>query len=375
MFSNNGINFTNNNNIPFPFLRYAPNNSYNNYFAQNMNQNMSNNSFNRFNPNMNYIIKNPNDIFPPKQEVFNNDPMYSKILVDSLSNNNKSDNKIGNINDNISIPINLRNIIIHISPDEKEESNTDKFYFHLLNFNPIKEEEIREKLEKNNVDENSIKIVLDNMSLKRKKNRKFYLNEGLFYSGEAMSIYYPHIIKDNSKKNYASLFLEKDNNKLGVYDFQYINKTENNDDIFMLTLKLRIKEYNEGKKTNDFGFFINPFGLGYLYTKIPQEIIEDKLKSSNITHLKANFLGNISDRNETYTQDSLENKNFKDNSKYLKKLTFKQIILNIILNGIEYEELPRLILYEYFLNIKGERIVFLGEKKADYPGFNKIIIS
>ena len=40
MFSNNDINF-NNNNIPFPFLRYAPNNSYNNFFAQNMNPNMS----------------------------------------------------------------------------------------------------------------------------------------------------------------------------------------------------------------------------------------------------------------------------------------------------------------------------------------------
>ena len=39
------------------------------------------------------------------------------------------------------------------------------------------------------------------------------------------------------------------------------------------------------------------------------------------------------------------------------------------MKDIEYEELPRLILYEYFLTIKGEKIVFLGEKKLDYPEY------
>jgi hypothetical protein len=186
-----------------------------------------------------------------------------------------------------------------------------------------------------------------------------------------MSLYYPHIIKGNRKNNHASLFLPKDNQKLNITDFQYSNRVET-EDIFMLTLKKRIQEFNENKNTKDFGFFNNSFGVGYLYTKVPQEIIEDKLKSANITNLKANLLGNISDKNNTYTENGLEYKIFKDNSKYLKGLTFEQIILNIIMNGIEYEELPRLILYEYFLTIKGERIAFLGEKKLDYPGYNEL---
>jgi len=164
------------------------------------------------------------------------------------------------------------------------------------------------------------------------------------------------------------LFLPKDNNKLNIYDFQYSNKTED-DDIFMLTLKKRILDFNENKTTEDFGFFNNENGVGYLYTKVPLEIIEDKLKSSNINNLKANLLGNISKNNNTLTQNDLKYANFKDNSKYLKELTLEQIILKIIMKDIEYEELPRLILYEYFLTIKGEKIVFLGEKKLDYPEY------
>ncbi len=399
-------------------------NMSNNFISSSMNVNNMRNNLNYNNPYMNEIINNPNDIlyymnkmnnlysinnpfilnpyyflhnnnnndlFPFNIDDLNSpdkDPNYSKTLVDSLTNksdniidnksdniiDNKSDNIIGNISDNIDSirsPINLSNIIIHVSPDEKEKANTDRFYYHLCNFNSIKEEEIRAKLEKENVDENSIKIVLDNMEIKRREKKKFYINEGLFYSGEEMSLYYPHIIKGNSKNNYASLFLQKDNNKLSENDFQYSNKGEI-DDIFMQTLRLRIQEFNEGKNTNDFGFFKNSFGIGYLYTKIPQEIIEDILKSSNITNLKSNLLGNISDINKTYTQNNLEYKIFKDNSNYLKGLTFEQIILNIIMNDLEYEELPRLILYEYFLTIKGERIVFLGEKKEDYPGYNEI---
>ncbi len=229
-------------------------------------------------------------------------------------------------------------------------------------------EEIRAKLEKGNVDPKNIDIILDNMEIKRKENKKFYINDGLFYSNEKMSLYYPHIIKDSIKNIPASLFLPKDNNKLNIYDFQYSNKTEN-DDIFMLTLKKRILDFNENKTTEDFGFFNDANGVGYLYTKVPQEIIEDKLKSSNINNLKDNLLGNISKNSNTLTQNDLKYANFKDNSKYMKELTLEQIILKIIMKDIEYEELPRLILYEYFLTIKGEKIVFLGEKKLDYPEY------
>ena len=419
MISNNNINFNNDT----QYFNNNTNNSYNNCLTQNANQNTNNNFissdmnvnnmrnnlnafnfFNRFNPNMNYIANIPNNIFPYmnnmnylyspnnacianpnyffgnnnnlftfKQEVPNwpnNDPNYSKILVNSL-NDNIIDNKIENINNNVSSPIDLSINIIHVSPDEKEKTNKDRFYYHLCKFNTIEVEEIRSKLEKDNVDVETIEIIFNNMEKMKKENKKFYINKGLFYSNEKMSLYYPHIIKDNTKKNLASLFLPKDKNKLNIFDFQYSNITEN-DDIFILTLKKRIQEFNENKKTEDFGFFNNSFGIGYLYTKVPLDIIEDKLKSSNISNLKANLLGNISDKNNTYTENGLEYKIFKDNSKYLKGLTFEQIILNILMNGIEYEELPRLIFYEYFLTIKGERIVFLGENKLDYPGYNKL---
>ena len=120
-------------------------------------------------------------------------------------------------------------------------------------------EEIRAKLEKGNDEEKNIDILLDNMEIKRKENKKFYINEGLFYSNEKMSLYYPQIIKDSTKNIPSSLFLPKDNNKLNIYDFQYSNKTEN-DDIFRLTLKKRIQDFNENKSTEDFRFFIIHMG-------------------------------------------------------------------------------------------------------------------
>ena len=295
---NNDIHYYNNiNNIPYNFKRFGSNNINNNYFTQNSNQNMNNNFYssnmnannksnlnninsfmnnNIFNPYMNYFINIPNEFFyyrnnmnnlyplnnacilnpnyfflnnnnpfPFKQEAINSpndDPNYSKILVDLLTNksdninDNISDNISDHISDNISKPINLSKSIIHVSPDEKEYKNTDRFYYHLCNFNTINVEEIRAKLEKGNVDSKNIDIILDNMEIKRKENKKFYINDGLFYSNEKMSLYYPHIIKDSIKNIPASLFLPKDNNKLNIYDFQYSNKTED-DDIFMLTLK------------------------------------------------------------------------------------------------------------------------------------------
>ena len=211
MISNNNINFNNDT----QYFNNNTNNSYNNCLTQNANQNTNNNFissdmnvnnmrnnlndinfFNRFNPNMNYIANIPNNIFPYmnnmnylyspnnacianpnyffgnnnnlftfKQEVPNwpnNDPNYSKILVNSL-NDNIIDNKIENINNNVSSPIDLSINIIHVSPDEKEKTNKDRFYYHLCKFNTIEVEEIRSKLEKDNVDVETIEIIFNNI--------------------------------------------------------------------------------------------------------------------------------------------------------------------------------------------------------------------
>ena len=187
-----------NNNTPYNFQRFGANNNNNNFFILNSNQNMNNNfisstmnannmsnlnNINSFmntnisNHNMNFIINISNEIssymsnmnnfyslnnayilipnyfflnnnnpFPFKQEVTNSpndDPNYSKILLDSLTNSgdnindNTNDKIIDNIIDNKRKPINLSKNIIYVSPDEKEDKNIDIFYYHLWNFNAI----------------------------------------------------------------------------------------------------------------------------------------------------------------------------------------------------------------------------------------------
>ena len=396
--ADNNINFNppknnNNNKLINRSKNFSKNKRYNK-FNPNMNNNLNNLHAQGFPPFPNYTTNYPNFYgypsylpygpypsylpygpYPPYPPYLNqsNSPlinMNEKEYSNQINLMNESRELI--IDDNMSIPNIKKNEVIYISQNEKEKENTDKNYYHLCNFEPIKDEDIIIALKKNNIKSKNIETIINKMKSENKTNKRFYLNDGLFYSKEKMSIYLPHLIKDKKSNNSISIFLANDNINLKEKDFQYSNYTEI-EDIFLLTLRKRIDQFNLNENSEDFGFFYNSNNIPYLYTKIPEEIIGNKLKSTNINDLKANLIGNISSSiNTSYTNSSLEYITFKNNSNYLKGLTFEQLILNIILNDIEYKELPRLILYEYFLNIKGERMMFISDDTNIYRGFNEI---
>lgn len=65
-------------------------------------------------------------------------------------------------------PTNLSNDIIYISKNEKEVKKYSKLYFHLVNFNPIKEEDIKTRLEKEKLNQKSLKNY-------QKNEKKIYI--------------------------------------------------------------------------------------------------------------------------------------------------------------------------------------------------------
>ena len=395
----NSINEEDNN------INFNPPKNNNNNKIINRSKNFNKNKrYNKFNPNMNNNLNNlqahgfpPFSYYPTNYPIFYGYPSflpyglyppylpYPPYLNQSnspITNMNEKEyrNQINLINEskdliidnNMFLPNIKKNEVIYVSTNEKETENTDKNYYHLCNFEPIKNEDIIIALKKNNIDSKNIEEVINKMESENKTNKRFYLNDGLFYSKEKMSIYFPHLIKNKKINGSISIFLPNDDINLKEKDFQYSNYTEI-EDIFLLTLKKRIEQFNLNETSEDFGFFYNSDSVPYLYTKIPEEIIGNKLKSTNINDLKANLLGNLSSSIDTsYTNSSLGYITFKSNSNYLKGLTFEQLILNIILNDIEYKELPRLILYEYFLNIKGERMMFISDDTKIYRGFNEM---
>ena len=233
---------------------------------------------------------------------------------------------------------------------------------------------IRDKAKKINykLNEDDNKILCDN---NYDKNKTIFFNEYLFYSKDRVSIYSPHILK--SKKNVTSIFLlEKE--KLDLLDFQYSNKHKNMNDIFFTILKRRIKELNnlmergvnieeDEKNKKKFGFCKSKNNNNYyLYSIIDEDIIKAKLKENDLEYLKKNLLMNETQNN--YSKNDII-AIYDKNMEYLKGLTFEELILFIILDRLknEYEILPKILFYENYMTIFGDRILF-----SDYSGYNEI---
>ena len=219
------------------------------------------------------------------------------------------------------------------------------------------------------------------------KKKKLYYNEYMFYSKQKISLFTPHIIR--AKKNIMSLFLPEE---LNVSDFQYKDyhkKIKN--DIFLNLLKLRISQFNEYEKKDgkitDKRYNEKIFGFNkkisrqnfYLYSTMDEAIISEKIQKYNINSLFENLTAaesQIGMSKEPNAYNCFEI--FNRNTNFLKGLTYEELILYIILNKIEnkYEIFPRILFYEYFLTINGEKVVVSnkiepGYSEADYAFYSK----
>ena len=231
--------------------------------------------------------------------------------------------------------------------------------------------------------------ILDNTK-NCKSDSKFLENRLMHYSNNKMSIYYPHVIK--TKNDITSIFLDENQKKLSIYDFQYIYSHQNEEHIFKKLLEKRISEFNEKKFDKKiYGFFQN-----YMYTIMDKSIVENKLKDLDYKNLKEQLLPNLSEIGITPSRfedlkkiSNSQNVNIEkspikdfpfinsDNIEYLKGISYEQIMLYIILKRLEsYEPLPNIIFYETFISINGERIILYfnelpqGYMEIDFVLFN-----
>ena len=198
----------------------------------------------------------------------------------------------------------------------------------------------------------------------------FVMNENIFYSKYKMSIYSPHILKE--KNNITSIFLDENQRKLSIYDFQYMYSHNKNGNIFQELLEKRVSQFNEKFLDEKiYGFYDN-----YMYTIFDNEIIKNKLKLSTMKKLTENLLPNQSEIYFNISNNNEDNENNEDfvlfeNISYLKGLSFEQKILYSILTRLKtYHQLPNIIFYECYMNIFGERIIKSEDKI--HPGYQEI---
>jgi len=297
--------------------------------------------FNNQFPAQNYL--NQGQIIP------NMPPPYfdQKLNLIPMSNNKNIE---GNNINQINMQDNSNNNIIIFLPDYKSDMNFRYIYFPDIrnkiliiakncNYHLTKEEE---------------RVLFDDFYIM--SNDTIFINEYLFYSPCRISLYAPHIIR--GRNDIVSLLLPK---KLFLSDFQFsefykkfkkIEKIENfeiENDLYLKTLENRIQAYNNGVNYNEkiFGFDFNVNNnYYYLYSAIDDDIISNKLK---------------------------ENKN----EDYFDELTFEEFIVYKILERLEnkYELLPRILFYEYYLTLNGERVIFSSQVLPGFSDFDYVIYS
>ena len=262
---------------------------------------------------------------------------------------------------------------------EEELMNYNIGNFERIRFITISQDIINQMINKigyikTKEDEEIINNIKKINSISNNNNVIFCYNKDIFYSNNIMSLYSPHILI--KKKDITSIFLNDNQKYLSIYDFQYIHLHKNDDHIFKKLLEKRVSEFNSNSFNKNFtGFFKN-----YMYTVMDKDIVENKLKFTNFKLLIDQLLCNPSEINSISEKEKLNNMGFinVDNIQYLEGLSFKETILYIILNRLqEYIQLPNIIFYECYRNIKGERIVVSnkgllnGYQKIDYALYSK----
>ena len=113
-----------------------------------------------------------------------------------------------------------------------------------------------------------------------------------------------------------------------------------------------------------------------------EDIIEQKLYEDNIGNLKKELTGSLSQMEEFKNQSICTNNRpyelFNKNMNFLKDdLTYEELILYIILERLEkkYEIFPRIIFYEYYLTIKGEKVIISNKIEKGYSEIDYVLYS
>ena len=143
--------------------------------------------------------------------------------------------------------------------------------FEVIKFPTISDKDIEERINiinyKKSEEDNKLIEIIKNYDFSSFDRDKFDYHKNIFYSQNKMSLYLPHVLKE--KKDITSIFLNEEQKKLSIYDFQYIyshlNKHIFKDILEKRIIQLNNKEINENK----YGFYNN-----YMYTIMDKEIVE-----------------------------------------------------------------------------------------------------
>ena len=244
--------------------------------------------------------------------------------------------------------------------------------FEFIKFPTISYDVIMKRIETINynttLEDNELINIIKNFNFTSFNGNKFDYDNNIFYSQNKMSLYLPHILKE--KKNIISIFLNKEQKKYSIFDFQYIYSHLNNH-IFRELLEKRISQLNNSDlNENLYGFY-----KGYMYTIMDEEIVERKINDTNIFKLKQDLLANQSENYYfTNTKKAIKDENYfilSDNMQYLKGLSYEEVMLHIILKRLkDYKQLPNIIFYECYINIMGQNII-ISDKNL-LPGYQEI---
>ena len=284
-------------------------------------------------------------------------------------------------------------IIIYITSNNEIEfinnlNNIKAIKFKDIQLPKITIEDIKNRIKVSNYQMTKEDKLITKINNNNKLNEKIFYNRFIFYTKNKLSLYCPHIIK--SQNNIISIFLTKNQKILKLSDFQYFDYHKYiNDDIFIELLNKRINEYNnliiKNKDLNNINLYNNKiYGFHsnisennyYLYTIMDQEIISNKLNKLNYINLFNNLTGAESQINVTKTHTFMY-ETFNKNMDFLKGLTFEELILYIIIDKLDnkYEILPRILFYEYFMTINGDKIVVSDKIQPGYSEIDCVIYS
>ena len=355
-YNENNYSFDNNNN------EYNINNNRNNTIQiQNENNNIEDNS-NKLNSLIQIFIKSINELL--------NDKINAQLKI-KLDKNGKFE-KIDNIS-----------LYYITNKDKNKENEKNQLMLDLIqlkvgNFEDIKfptisDKDIEERINiinyKKTEEDNKLIEIIKNYDFSSFSRDKFDFGKNIFYSHNKMSLYSPHVLKE--KKDITSIFLNEDQKKYSIYDFQYIyshlNKHIFKDLLEKRIIQLNNKEMDEKK----YGFYNN-----YMYTIMDKKIVEKKLNDTNIFKLKQELLANKSEKYyfSNFNKDRKDDDKlfiFSDNIEYLKGLSYEEVMLYIILDRLEnFIQLPNIIFYECLMNIMGQTII-ISDKNLQ-PGYQKI---
>ena len=391
----------------FPVLMVPNMNTPSNYG----NINISPNNYNIPNININRSAFNSNNL----STIYNapqNNIEQNNIKQNEITKQSKEDKEdfIDFINNNYSLNMIQENDpekfdqlfseqidIINEKYEEEDEKKNFKIYIKKINnkyvFDYYKFQDykikksfdlISEYLAEKKYDEKEI----NNMSEKMKKEfinyrdfKLFIFNEFCFLSFYTISVYIPHVLKVEHKNTFLTHFLK--NKDLEMNDF-IIELDDNEDNLFIKILELRLSNLKDNNylNCNEFGLSINTTGdKGFLYTTIPTDLIERCILEIDLNTFKNKYIGGYSSKkNSTIRNSFICNNNednrtfFEKNEDYLRGMTTQELILFFICHElIEYIKLPRLIIYENLIDLKGNKIY--TNKQLNFIEFDSIIQS